>query len=79
MNGNHATSSAMSVFITEQVTLAVYCYFLLSLYEDQEAIQAPGLLLQKCVNIFTPYKAALFNYNRNFCLPSQVLYFPCHI
>ena len=45
-NGNHAISSAMSVFITELLTLAVYCYFLLSLYKDREAIQTPEMLVR---------------------------------
>ena len=37
----------MSVFITEQVTLAVYCYFLLSLYKDREAIQTAQVAFAK--------------------------------
>ena len=37
----------MSVFITELLTLAVYCYFLLSLYKDREAIQMPKMLGSK--------------------------------
>ena len=32
-------------FITVLLTLAVYCYFLLSLYRDREAIQMPEMLV----------------------------------
>ena len=39
----------MNGFRTEQLTLAVYCYFLHSLYKDREAIQMPKLLYQKRV------------------------------
>ena len=49
-NGNHAIPSVMSGFITELLTLAVYCYFLLSLlelYKDREATQMLEMLLTK--------------------------------
>ena len=48
MNDNHAIPSAMSGFITELLTLAVYSNFVLSLlepYKDREAIQMPELLM----------------------------------
>ena len=50
MNDNHAIPSAMSGFITELLTLAVYSNFLLSLlepYKDREAIQTPELLCER--------------------------------
>ena len=37
MNVKHAIPSAMSGFITELLTSAVYCYFLFSVYKDREA------------------------------------------
>ena len=40
----------MSGFITELLTLAVYCNFLLlllELYKDREAIQTPDMLVRK--------------------------------
>ena len=46
MNVNHVIPSAMSGFITELLILAVYCYFLLSVYKDREAIQMPETLVQ---------------------------------
>ena len=82
MNVNHAVPYAMSGFRTELITSAVNCYFLRSLYTDQEAIQTPELLLQKNVlNIFnTVFHTMLRSTtNHNFFLPSQVLYFPPHI
>ena len=39
----------MNGFITELLTLAVYCYFMRSQYKGWEAIQMLGLLLQKRV------------------------------
>ena len=36
----------MSGFITELLTLAVYCNFL-ELYKDQEAIQTPDMLVRE--------------------------------
>ena len=41
-NVNHAIPSAMNDFITE----LVYCYFLLSVYKDREAIQMPEMLVR---------------------------------
>ena len=46
MNVNHAIPSAMNDFITELITSAVYCYFLLSVYKDREAIQMPEMLVR---------------------------------
>ena len=37
----------MSGFITELLTLAVYCNFLLELYKDREAIQTPDMLVEE--------------------------------
>ena len=40
----------MSDFITELLTLAVYCNFLLlllELYKDREAIQTPDMLIRE--------------------------------
>ena len=45
-NVNHAIPSAMNDFITELITSAVYCYFLLSVYKDREAIQMPEMLVR---------------------------------
>ena len=84
-NGNHAIPSAMSGFITELLTLTVYCYFCnLCTDKDREAIQMSGLLLQRNVlNIFnTCYShhiRLLFSTtNCNFCLPLEMLYFLHH-
>ena len=41
-NVNHA----ILYFITELITSAVYCYFLLSVYKDREAIQMPDMLVR---------------------------------
>ena len=74
MNGNHAISSAMSVFITELLTLAVYCYFLLSLYKDPACAE---YALKHCltyVNHAIPYTMSGF---RTELLTSAVYcYFP---
>ena len=32
--------------MTELITSAVYCYFLLSVYKDREAIQMPEMLVR---------------------------------
>ena len=49
-NDNHSIPSAMSDFITELLTLAVYCNFLLLLlefYKDREAIQTPDMFIRE--------------------------------
>ena len=53
-NVNHAIpyASAMSGFVTELITSAVYCYFLLSVYKDREAIQMPEMLVRNMPQIF---------------------------
>ena len=71
----------MSVYITELLTVAVYCYFLLSLYKDGEAIQTPELLIKKRVTylIHVIHTMLRSTTNHNFFLPSQVLYLLHHI
>ena len=50
-NVNHAIPSAMSGFMTELITSAVYCYFLLSVYKDREAMQMPEMLVRNMPQI----------------------------
>ena len=50
-NVNHAIPSAMSGFITELITSVVYCYFLLSVSKDREAIQMPEMLVRNMPQI----------------------------
>ena len=50
-NVNHAIPSAMSGFMTELISSAVYCYFLLSVYKDREAIQMPEMLVRNMPQI----------------------------
>ena len=37
--------------MTELITSAVYCYFLLSVYKDREAIQMPEMLVRNMPQI----------------------------